>query len=1053
MEDKSRPLSEVARPSVWDDVFGQEELVGPNSLLRMLVEEKRVPSVVFWGPPGKYSVAKHTGAPKFGLAERTGKTCLARIIAKAQGGFYRELSAVTDNLPAAKKHIDDALQYRRTHPDSPRPLVFVDEVHRFTKAQQDFFLPGVEKGDYTLLSATTENPSFRINAALLSRCRVFTLSKLTPESIERVVVRGARLKIARVLEGWRCVVGEVDTQGNLMNQTEGLDDEGEAVCSPSGSAETGSTSTTPALGTPTAVASAPPPPTLYLHPTVPTLLSHSSDGDARAALNALDMAVDIVVARYRTEVREGRTWLSVEPAEVREALQKTHLVYDQKGDQHYEVISALHKSMRGGDADAAVYWLGRMLYAGEDPLYIARRLVRFAAEDVGMADPSALPLAIAAWQSAQYLGMPECDAALGECAVYLARANKSVEVYRGMAKGVVGWFSNAIGTSKSTSGVSNGSADLSSSKNSTKKRRLKRQDTMDFDGADDSSGKGRIARGAYSHALPIHTEITFSPFDKDYGSEISGTVSESPKGSPSAEKTSSEATEKSPSEIESEEEAAVAKEHKERAQRRVATGDKLDLKGFWNLSMLLLGVQNLRLIAENYIKYGLLITTQHYEISIGDLACVAICLGLMPLHLLFAVFIEKLALRFTDAHIRRRAVDLATPSNPANYQSNQNGTSNGKQTVSETTPLLYTQSTPATEDLPFTLTVLIPILGYTNALIQIFVPIFIIWNIMFHPAPATIALFFPLILFLKLLSYYWVNEALRTEYLRNSAASAAARVRLASNDAKPPLVPTPPSPNPSRPPVTVSHAFYFWVAPTLCYQISYPRTKRVRRTYVMKRVLEMAVVGLFIWFLIEQYAMPTLKNAMQPMSDLSWPKVFERVLKLSFSSLYIWLGGFYFFFHSFLNFTAELLRFGDRQFYLPWWNSASIGEYWRLWNIPVYTWAKRHVYLPMVLNLGWKPWAAQLVVFLVSAVLHEVVVGIPTHLLYGWAFIAMAGQIPLIWLTQSLQNLRLRWGRIARRASMVGVPRLGRPAADVVDTPLAIMLYYREWNRKYGTGA
>ncbi|KXS18204.1 hypothetical protein M427DRAFT_54029 [Gonapodya prolifera JEL478] len=614
--------------------------------------------------------------------------------------------------------------------------------------------------------------------------------------------------------------------------------------------------------------------------------------------------------------------------------------------------------------------------------------------------------------------------------------------------GVVGLFSSAILPSRQQAVDSN--LKQSSSNGAPKKRRTRREVTAETDGGD-GVGKARISKGSYSHSFDIHTEVTFSPFDKDYGIEFPQDLAESSMNLNGVAKPAELNRERSQSDIDSEEEAEMAREQKERAQKRVATGDKLDLKGFWNLSLLLLFVQNLRLIAENYIKYGLLISIQNYNIATKDWICLCICYALMPLHLLLAVCIEKLALRFTDAHIRRQAaVNSSAPAQPG-----------------ETTPLLPPQQT-ASKNLPFSLTVVIPALSYINALVQILVPVWIIWEIMFHPAPATLALFFPLILFLKLLSYYWVNDALRVDYIRNSAATTAQRIRMASSDAKPPLAAAPPAPNPARPPVTFSHAFYFWFAPTLCYQTRYPRTKRVRRSYVFKRILEMAVMGIGMWFLMEQYAVPTLKNAMQPMRELSGAKMFERLLKLSFSSLYIWLGGFYFFFHSFLNFTAELLRFGDRTFYLPWWNSASIAEYWRLWNIPVYTWAKRHIYLPMVLNQGWKPWEAQLVVFGVSAILHEVVVGIPTHLLYGWAFFAMAGQIPLIWFTQSLQNLRVRWGRIARRASKVGVPTLGRPGAEIVDTfgnmifwvsfcivgqPLAIMLYYREWNSRYGSTA
>ncbi|MGH9380602.1 MAG: replication-associated recombination protein A [Thermoanaerobaculia bacterium] len=335
------PLADRMRPRSLDEVLGQEGVVGAEGFLRRAIADDRVPSMVFWGPPG------------------SGKTTLARIIADSTRARFVPFSAVTSGIKEVKAVMVDAERWQKAQ--GGRTLLFVDEIHRFNRAQQDAFLPYVETGAITLVGATTENPSFELNGALLSRLRVVVLQPLSSDDL--VAIQRQALE---------------DAERGLGN--EALEVEPEAV------------------GAVAALA----------------------DGDARRALNLLEA----LAADARSE---GRSRITA--ATVREVAQRKTLLYDKSGEEHYNLISALHKSLRESDADAALYWLERMLMAGEDPHYVARRLVRFASEDVGLADPQALPMTLAAWEAYDRLGSPEGELALAESALYLALAPKSVAVY------------------------------------------------------------------------------------------------------------------------------------------------------------------------------------------------------------------------------------------------------------------------------------------------------------------------------------------------------------------------------------------------------------------------------------------------------------------------------------------------------------------------------------------------------------------------------------------------------------------------------------------------
>ncbi|KAF9135829.1 Werner helicase interacting protein 1 [Mortierella sp. 14UC] len=397
---RSMPLAERARPASLDDYIGQQELVGPGGILRALVLQDTVPSIILWGPCG------------------VGKTTLARIIAHSTKAQFKEMGATTHGVADVRKAFDDAKNlFQMTR---QRTIVFLDEIHRFTKAQQDIFLPFVEKGTITLIGATTENPSFRVNSALLSRCRVLTLDKLSlQDGMDRMIRRAARIKWRDILD-MACAQmteAELATMNSTFGQNEQTIDEWVDA---------------------------------KIEPGAIKWLVDLSDGDGRSAINTLEIGIqglstvilsdDAGIGNNNDQndkegekqplgVLEKLDAAKLTGEAVKTAFQKTHLQYDRQGDEHYNLISALHKSVRGGDGDAALYWLGRMLVAGEEPLYIARRLVRMASEDIGMADSAALPLAVSTYQACQLIGMPECDVNLAHCVAYLAKAKKSVDVY------------------------------------------------------------------------------------------------------------------------------------------------------------------------------------------------------------------------------------------------------------------------------------------------------------------------------------------------------------------------------------------------------------------------------------------------------------------------------------------------------------------------------------------------------------------------------------------------------------------------------------------------
>ena len=337
----NEPLASRMRPRKLSEVVGQTHLIGENKLLRRMIESDNISSMIFWGPPG------------------VGKTTLARIIANETKSEFITFSAVTSGIKEIKKVMEEAESNKRL---GVRTIVFVDEIHRFNKAQQDAFLPFVEKGSIVLIGATTENPSFEINNALLSRCRVFVLKELSSEDILTLLKRAITSEKGFGKE-------KIDIKEKYLE-----------------------------------------------------MIANFSNGDARSALTTLDMIIT-----NAEEQKDGT--LKVTEDTIEDCLTKKTLLYDKNGEEHYNIISALHKSMRNSDPDAAVYWLARMLESGEDPIYIARRITRFAAEDIGLADTNALNVAINVYHACHFIGMPECNVHLTEAVIYMSLAPKSNACY------------------------------------------------------------------------------------------------------------------------------------------------------------------------------------------------------------------------------------------------------------------------------------------------------------------------------------------------------------------------------------------------------------------------------------------------------------------------------------------------------------------------------------------------------------------------------------------------------------------------------------------------
>jgi putative ATPase len=345
---KEAPLAARMRPRTFTEFVGQDHLVGQGHALRKAVDSGQLPSLILWGPPG------------------SGKTTLANLMARATDSHFSAISAVSAGVADLRRIVDEARERRKKQ--GQKTILFIDEIHRFNKAQQDAILPFVEDGTVTLMGATTENPSFEAISPLLSRCRVFVLNPLSEDEVLTIVQRAIS-----------------DTERGLGTFNVKIDDEAMQA------------------------------------------LITLSNSDARIALNALELAVQTTPPD-----EDGQRHITLPVVE--DAMQHRSLLYDRAGEQHYDIISALHKTLRGSDPDAALYWLARMLEAGEDPLYVARRLVRFASEDVGMADPQALVVAMAAQQAVHFIGMPEGNLALAEAVVYLATAPKSNSLYQAYSR-------------------------------------------------------------------------------------------------------------------------------------------------------------------------------------------------------------------------------------------------------------------------------------------------------------------------------------------------------------------------------------------------------------------------------------------------------------------------------------------------------------------------------------------------------------------------------------------------------------------------------------------
>ncbi|ROT38567.1 MBOAT family protein [Sodiomyces alkalinus F11] len=421
--------------------------------------------------------------------------------------------------------------------------------------------------------------------------------------------------------------------------------------------------------------------------------------------------------------------------------------------------------------------------------------------------------------------------------------------------------------------------------------------------------------------------------------------------------------------------------------------------GFRNLMIIVIVVGNLRLMIENIQKYGVLICIRCHDFSRQDVILGLILYFLIPCHL-FAAYLIELAAAQQASGLRKRTKDgTASPTEDQNKRFNATWK-------------------------------VVAWLHAANITLALAITTLVVYFRIYHPLIGTLTELHAVIVWLKTSSYAFTNRDLRHAYLHPVKGEL---------DAMPEIYKQCPYPNN----ITMGNLVYFWWAPTLVYQPAYPRTDKIRWVFVAKRVGEVFGLSVVIWFASEQYAAPVLRNSLDKIASLDIPNILERLMKLSTISLVIWLAGFFALFQSFLNALAEVTRFGDRSFYDDWWNSESLGAYWRTWNKPVYQYFKRHVYMPMV-GRGWKPSHASIAVFFLSAVLHEVLVGVPTHNIIGVAFLGMFLQLPLINLTAPLEKMQSPTGRMLGNCIFwVSFTILGQP--------FAALMYFYAWQAKYGS--
>ncbi|KAG0304453.1 hypothetical protein BGZ97_001487 [Linnemannia gamsii] len=456
-------------------------------------------------------------------------------------------------------------------------------------------------------------------------------------------------------------------------------------------------------------------------------------------------------------------------------------------------------------------------------------------------------------------------------------------------------------------------------------------------------------------------------------------------------------------------------------------------RGFVNLGMLLLFGNNVRLIIENYQKYGILISLPGSKVSKEDWILTGLAHLLVPLNVILSYQLERWAMKRAVGH-RKRLAELSSLSPSHGHTNGDNDEKDPKQVLKDLnkaeTSIRRTQK----------------IFGWLHAFSVIAIlawPSYMSYYMIFHPFMSITCLMNGTIQFLKMTSYSLTNQDLRAGFIYDlppekfqhtrRVHDAASNTFVSHQEVYEYEVNYPDN-------ITFKDMAYFWFAPTLCYQPSYPRTTVFRKSFFLKRVLEALTCLGMMYFLIEQYATPTLQNSVRAVDQLAFGTMLERILKLSTTSVLIWLLMFYTFFHAVFNGIAEMLYFGDRGFYLAWWNAGSVGRYWALWNRPVYIFFKRHIYLPMVTR-GASPLLASFVIFTFSAIMHEILIGLPTHLIYGYAFAGMFFQIPLIALTRPLEKWRGTGTGLGNMIFWVSFTILGQPACA--------LLYYYHWTKRH----